>query len=140
MEAVGAQVTRLIRISYGPFRLNELQPGEVEELKPRVLREQLGLATAEETPKPTRKLAPRPGKAGPRPSADPGEERAKPKGRPLKPGAGLQKLSETWQKATRAPTGKAERPATARPGRPATTTSHPGPRPGPRPRPGPKKG
>ena len=42
-EAVGLTVNRLIRISYGPFRLGELKPGEVEEIKGRVLRDQLGL-------------------------------------------------------------------------------------------------
>lgn len=42
MSAIGLTVNRLIRVSYGPFRLNELQPGEVQEIKPRVLREQLG--------------------------------------------------------------------------------------------------
>jgi 23S rRNA pseudouridine2605 synthase len=45
-EAVGLTVNRLIRVSYGPFRLGELKPGEVEEIKGRVLREQLGLDKA----------------------------------------------------------------------------------------------
>jgi 23S rRNA pseudouridine2605 synthase len=35
-------VTRLIRVSFGPFQLGELETGEVEEIKTRVLREQLG--------------------------------------------------------------------------------------------------
>jgi 23S rRNA pseudouridine2605 synthase len=35
-------VNRLIRVSYGPFQLGELAEGEVEEIKTRVLREQLG--------------------------------------------------------------------------------------------------
>jgi 23S rRNA pseudouridine2605 synthase len=35
-------VNRLIRVSYGPFQLAELPEGEVEEVKTRVLREQLG--------------------------------------------------------------------------------------------------
>ncbi len=43
MEAVGLTVNRLIRVSYGPFRLGDLKPGEVEEIKGRVLRDQLGL-------------------------------------------------------------------------------------------------
>jgi 23S rRNA pseudouridine2605 synthase len=43
MEAIGLKVNRLIRISYGPFRLGELKPGAVEEVKGRVLRDQLGL-------------------------------------------------------------------------------------------------
>ena len=43
MEAVGLKVNRLIRVSYGPFRLGDLKPGAVEEVKRRVLRDQLGL-------------------------------------------------------------------------------------------------
>jgi len=39
---LGLEVNRLIRVSYGPFQLGELGEGEVEEVKPRVLREQLG--------------------------------------------------------------------------------------------------
>jgi 23S rRNA pseudouridine2605 synthase len=39
---LGLEVNRLIRISYGPFQLGELAEGEVEEVKTRVLREQLG--------------------------------------------------------------------------------------------------
>jgi 23S rRNA pseudouridine2605 synthase len=35
-------VNRLIRVSYGPFQLAELAEGLVEEVKTRVLREQLG--------------------------------------------------------------------------------------------------
>ena len=63
MQAVGLTVNRLIRISYGPFRLGELKPGAVEEVKPRVVREQLGLAP-ERGAKPDAKPAkpPRPSK------------------------------------------------------------------------------
>ena len=43
MENVGLTVNRLIRVSYGPFQLGTLKAGEVEELRPRVLRDQLGL-------------------------------------------------------------------------------------------------
>lgn len=43
LETVGLKVGRLIRLSYGPFRLNELKPGDVEEVKARVLRDQLGM-------------------------------------------------------------------------------------------------
>ncbi|KIT17716.1 pseudouridine synthase [Jannaschia aquimarina] len=42
MEAVGLIVSRLIRVSYGPFQLGHLKPGETDEIKPRVLRDQLG--------------------------------------------------------------------------------------------------
>lgn len=43
MDAVGLTVNRLIRISYGPFRLGELKAGAVEEVRRKVLRDQLGL-------------------------------------------------------------------------------------------------
>ena len=43
MDAVGLQVNRLIRVSYGPFQLGQLKPGEVLEIRPKVLRDQLGL-------------------------------------------------------------------------------------------------
>jgi 23S rRNA pseudouridine2605 synthase len=39
---LGLEVNRLIRVSYGPFQLGELAEGEVEEVKTRVLRDQLG--------------------------------------------------------------------------------------------------
>ena len=43
MEAVGLAVNRLIRVSYGPFQLGDLKPGAVEEVRPRIVRDQLGL-------------------------------------------------------------------------------------------------
>ncbi|HEX3501793.1 MAG TPA: pseudouridine synthase [Xanthobacteraceae bacterium] len=39
---LGLEVTRLIRVSFGPFQLAELEEGAVEEVRTRVLREQLG--------------------------------------------------------------------------------------------------
>jgi 23S rRNA pseudouridine2605 synthase len=39
---LGLEVNRLIRVSYGPFQLGEITEGAVEEVKMRVLREQLG--------------------------------------------------------------------------------------------------
>ncbi|MGL5012559.1 MAG: pseudouridine synthase, partial [Paracoccaceae bacterium] len=43
MSAINLTVNRLIRVSYGPFRLGELEPGQVEEVRAKVLRDQLGL-------------------------------------------------------------------------------------------------
>jgi 23S rRNA pseudouridine2605 synthase len=42
LGALGLQVNRLIRVSYGPFQLGELPEGAVEEVATRHLREQLG--------------------------------------------------------------------------------------------------
>jgi 23S rRNA pseudouridine2605 synthase len=42
LEHLGLEVNRLIRVSYGPFQLGELAEGQVEEVRTRVLREQLG--------------------------------------------------------------------------------------------------
>ncbi|MGB6346390.1 MAG: pseudouridine synthase [Methyloceanibacter sp.] len=46
-EALGLTVNRLIRISFGPFALGDLRPGQVSEVKPRVLRDQLGTKLAD---------------------------------------------------------------------------------------------
>ena len=41
LESLGLTVNRLIRLSYGPFQLGPLPVGAVEEVGPRVIREQL---------------------------------------------------------------------------------------------------
>ena len=41
LEALGLTVNRLIRLAYGPFALGTLEVGAVEEVGPRVIREQL---------------------------------------------------------------------------------------------------
>lgn len=48
LEYLGLAVNRLIRISYGPFQLGELPEGTVEEVKTRVLADQLGEKLAQE--------------------------------------------------------------------------------------------
>lgn len=42
MKSIGLEVTRLIRLSYGPFQLGSLKKGEVREVPQKVLKEQLG--------------------------------------------------------------------------------------------------
>jgi len=59
LESLGLRVNRLIRISYGPFQLGDLAPGAVEELRPKVLRDQLGLEMPAGTAAPGRRRAPR---------------------------------------------------------------------------------
>jgi 23S rRNA pseudouridine2605 synthase len=117
MDHIGVTVNRLIRVSYGPFRLNEMKPGEVEEVRGKVLRDQLGLAEEEGKPL-TRK---------PRPAVKPdakteGTAKAAPRAKKLlKPGEALKTLSETWQKAARRPAKPdvpSPRKPAARPARP----------------------
>jgi 23S rRNA pseudouridine2605 synthase len=48
LGALGLEVTRLIRVSYGPFQLGELPEGHVWEMKGRTLRDQLGERLIEE--------------------------------------------------------------------------------------------
>ncbi len=67
---LGLQVSRLLRVAYGPFQLGQLAVGEVEEVTAKVLREQLG-----DAPK-----AQKSGTARPKP-----KPRARPGGKP-KPG------------------------------------------------------
>jgi 23S rRNA pseudouridine2605 synthase len=48
LEHLGLAVNRLIRMSFGPFQLGDLPEGAVEEVRTRILRDQLGPALAEE--------------------------------------------------------------------------------------------
>ena len=109
MESQGLLVNRLIRLSYGPFQLGTLAIGEIEEVRTRVLRDQLGepeMADETETRapgkpgpggrkpggKPAGKFGGKPagkfgGKPGGRPGGKPGEDRGerparKPYGKP----------------------------------------------------------
>jgi 23S rRNA pseudouridine2605 synthase len=94
MTHLGLTVNRLIRISYGPFRLNDMEPGAVEEVKAKVLREQLGLdegadpATGTAKAKPRRVLAPRGTASGAGAAAKPAARApAEGKSPPAKPAA-----------------------------------------------------
>ena len=51
VEALGGIVTRLIRVAYGPFQLGYLEPGAVEEVASRVLRDQLGRGDGSSPPR-----------------------------------------------------------------------------------------
>lgn len=48
LGALGLQVNRLIRVSYGPFQLGDIKIGEVETVKSRILADQLGKRLSEE--------------------------------------------------------------------------------------------
>ncbi|MCH8467357.1 MAG: pseudouridine synthase [Roseinatronobacter sp.] len=75
LSHVGLSVNRLIRVSYGPFELGTLARGAVEEVKARVLREQLGL------PRPS-EAAPTGAGKGRAPAKQEGKQAGKQTGKP----------------------------------------------------------
>lgn len=50
MAHLGLPVSRLIRVAYGPFQLGTLERGGIEEIPPRILRQQLPSDVAPEVP------------------------------------------------------------------------------------------
>lgn len=47
LGALGLEVNRLIRVSYGPFQLGDLKEGQIEVVKAKMLKDQLGKKLAE---------------------------------------------------------------------------------------------
>ncbi len=43
MEHLGYTVSRLLRLSYGPFQLGKMTEASIEEVKPAILKEQLAV-------------------------------------------------------------------------------------------------
>jgi len=118
LEALGLIVNRLIRLSYGPFQLGTLEPGQVEEVGPRVIREQLAAHIAPSSlPSASRRVRP----ATPAPAqAEPGSsgQRRATGQRPQKPTAAAPPKPKTEYKPGWAkPKRRASRPA--RPGSPS---------------------
>lgn len=74
-EHLGLTVNRLIRISYGPFQLGSLEPGKVQQVADKVLRDQVGgkIPGLTGTP-PSGEPATKP--KGPRPAAGSGKKLA----------------------------------------------------------------
>jgi 23S rRNA pseudouridine2605 synthase len=60
MERIELTVNRLIRVSFGPFQLGNLEPSQVEEVKQRSLKDQLGLKKSEAQTQGTAKAKPKP--------------------------------------------------------------------------------
>ena len=89
LGALGLEVNRLIRISYGPFQLGDLPVGAVEAVRSRVLRDQLGTKLAEAAGADFESEMPEAGSARGQPPRDPrggsgvarGERRFTPAGR-----------------------------------------------------------
>ena len=106
MSAINLTVNRLIRVSYGPFRLGELKPGEVEEVRTKVLREQLGEGGGQDAPDPAARK--------PRNAAATAARRSR-------PGDGVRALARAWDDA--AGEGQTMTEGPKAPARRVTTTS-----------------
>lgn len=160
LEALGLKVNRLIRLSYGPFQLGVLGAGQVEEIGPRVIREQLeGLIAPENMPKgdkvvpihqPGLKARRAPGQGSadalvpPPPPSKPkrkaGWAKPKPKA-PFKGKAGAKPVKGPAvigrESSIKAPQEHRAKPGAARPGASKSGAARPGtPRPGQGKRPG----
>jgi 23S rRNA pseudouridine2605 synthase len=121
LGALGLNVNRLIRVSFGPFQLGDLAEREVREIRGRMLRDQLGprlieaaganfdapiVQRAEEPkPEPKRERTGRPGQPGP------GQ---KPRGQ--KPGVKLSRGQAAEESLERLDTRKAPRGSFKKPG------------------------
>ena len=114
LEHLGLEVNRLIRLSFGPFQLGEIAEGALEEVKTRVLRDQLGPALAEaahvdfaepagdagEAPTPARVHVKREDAGAPRsPAREPTARSARPE---VSPHASLRPTRRLRRRATRA--------------------------------------
>lgn len=97
MAAIDLTVNRLIRVSYGPFRLGELKPGEVEEVRQKVLREQLGEGGGKDAPDPA--------------ARKPGRPTTRTATRRVRPGDAIKALAKAWDEAT---AERDEKPASRR--------------------------
>ena len=162
LGALGLDVNRLIRVSYGPFQLGALEPGAVLEVRGRTLRDQLGARLIAESgadfDAPVLKSFPnRPVRAGDdapkvtarksgdwvsgtRRAGDDADAGAKP-GRFEKPGDRRERVRDRWStKAPRDADGEDGKPARRRDSRASNVWMAPGARPGGAKRAGPPKG
>jgi 23S rRNA pseudouridine2605 synthase len=128
MSAINLTVNRLIRVSYGPFRLGDLEPGAVEEVRGKVLRDQLGLSPSDDEATGMARAATRPARPGgtsPRPGKSP--DKSQPRDRKTPPAAParearLEKLAPPKTGRGRPYTAEAAR----RDAKPVTSPAHAG--------------
>ncbi|MDP1626706.1 MAG: pseudouridine synthase [Parvibaculum sp.] len=128
LAELGLSVNRLIRLSFGPFQIGDLEPGDIKQVPNRVLMDQLGVHAEQFAPaeaRPSKGPAttgsagkwvggkPVAGKAGAKPSAKP--DRTKPGG--TKPGGTKPKL-KTFREKKADTAGKRKAPHADRRRRP----------------------
>jgi 23S rRNA pseudouridine2605 synthase len=119
LAAINLTVNRLIRISYGPFRLGDMQPGDVEEVRGKILRDQLGLSPAGDEASGTARAKPRPSRPG---------------GKPERPLAKPRSIAAEHPRPERAVSDKTSAANAARTPRATKPTDAPHPRPKPKPK------
>jgi 23S rRNA pseudouridine2605 synthase len=139
MDAIGLSVNRLIRVSYGPFQLGELKQGAVEEVRRKVLRDQLGPegekllgeppAAPKEVKRGFKRRVPHKGEFGgpgqpglPKPREEMEETRGK-RGKPAKPAKTYRPTKAVRDAARKAAAGPAPRTFTSSTAKPRTFTS-----------------
>jgi 23S rRNA pseudouridine2605 synthase len=101
MEHLKLGVTRLIRLSFGPFSLGDLEPGQIDEVKRRIIAEQLGAEMADKLG-----IAPKHGERD--------KSRDKPRGAPAAGRAAEGKTEKGQAGRGMAEKGKAERGTAAK--------------------------
>ena len=129
LEAVNLIVNRLIRISYGPFELIDLKPGQVDEIPPNLLSQAIGdvyggAKLAEGAPMPASRPGAKAGpKRAPRPGSGPAQKSgAKPFNKPdprLGPKSGPKTASRSAPKSRANKGSKKDEEWTTSPDRPA---------------------
>lgn len=113
MASLGLQVTRLIRISFGPFQLGDLPVGVIREIRSRTLREQLGeklvLEAGADFDAPVIHQAPQVARSASRAAArpKPGARRKTPK---PKPGVASEGVLDRLSTSRKAPSKSGRRP------------------------------
>ena len=115
LNAIDLTVNRLIRTSYGPFRLGDMEPGDVSEVRGKVLRDQLGLDPAADDGSGAKPKAAKDAGPGKKPS---------PKSRTVtrstanasKSGSGYDSFDPTKSAPRPRPASKPARPGTAKSG------------------------
>jgi len=144
MDEIGLSVNRLIRVSYGPFQLGDIKPGAVEEVRRKVLRDQLGpdaeSLLGEPPAAPTqvkrgfKRRVPHkgafggPGQPGlPKPREETEEPRGK-RGKPAKPAKSYRPTKAVRDAARKAATGPAPRKFTSSSPKPRTPGGPKGPK------------
>ncbi|MDB5648705.1 MAG: pseudouridylate synthase, partial [Hyphomicrobiales bacterium] len=96
LEHLGLAVNRLIRLSYGPFQLGELADGEVEEVRTRIIADQIGPTLAAEAGADFEGPVAQRGEVAQ--ARDPDEITSRPRKGPIKPGRSSSREPESVEK------------------------------------------